>query len=103
MGREKIHQRTFELKDYFRSKIAAHSVLQLHTPAEDDLSGAIQVVEVIGKEVREIKERLLEQFQIDCRPMTTFGLNALRISLAIYITKADIDYLVEALVELATD
>ena len=33
--------------------------------------------------------------------MARFGLNALRISLAIYITKADIDYLVEALTEIA--
>jgi cysteine desulfurase/selenocysteine lyase len=33
--------------------------------------------------------------------MTTFGLNSVRISFAIFITKKDIDYLVEALEEIA--
>ena len=97
IGSAKIHQRSFELKAYFRSKIASHPSFKLKTPAADDLTGAIQVVEVIGKEVKAIKEQLFDQYHIDCRPMTTFDLNALRISLAIYITKADIDYLVAAL------
>lgn len=97
IGKEKIHQRSFALKAYFRAKIAANPAFQLHTPAADDLSGAIQVVEVVGRDVKELKSLLLDEFTIDCRPMTTFGLNALRISLAIYITKADIDYLVAAL------
>ena len=98
IGIEKIHQRSYELKNYFRSKIAANPAFKLKTPAPDDLSAAIQVVEVIGQEVRELKEKLWEEFQIDCRPMSTFGLNAMRISLSIYITKADIDYLVDALI-----
>jgi len=100
IGIKKIHQRSYELKNYFRTKIAANSAFKLKTPAHDDLSAAIQVVEVIGKDVKEIKEQLFETFNIDCRPMSTFGLNALRISLSIYMTKADVDYLVEALVSL---
>jgi len=55
------------------------------------------VVEVIGKNVLELKAQLSEEYGIDCRPMYTFGLNALRISLSIYKTKADVDYLVAAL------
>ena len=97
IGIDKIHQRSYELKNYFRSKIADNPAFKLKTPAPDELSAAIQVVEVIGQEVRDIKEKLSEEYQIDCRPMSTFGLNALRISLSIYMTKADIDYLVEAL------
>ena len=101
IGQQKIHQRTFELKAYLHSKLANNPAFVIKTPVPDELSGAIQVVEVVGKEVRTIKEQLFDQFQIDCRPMTTFNLNALRFSLAIYITKADIDYLVMALEELA--
>lgn len=97
IGIDKIHARTFELKDYFRSKLEGNPAFQLKTPADDKLSAAIQVVEIVGTEVREVKKRLSEEFNIDCRPMTTFGLNALRISLSIYMTKADVDYLVEAL------
>ena len=101
IGPAKIHQRTFELKEYFRTKIRNHPSLKINTPAADELSGAIQVVEILGKDVKTVKEQLFDQYHIDCRPMSTFGLNALRISLAIYITKSDIDYLLEALVSLA--
>lgn len=97
IGMKKIQQRSYELKNYFRSKIAANPALKLKTPALDDLSAAIQVVEVIGRDVNEAKDYLLENYHIDCRPMRPFGLNALRISLAVYITKADVDYLVEGL------
>ena len=97
IGIHKIHARTYELKAYFRSKLEGNPTFQLKTPVDDKLSAAIQVVEVVGTEVRAVKKRLAEEFNIDCRPMTTFGLNALRISLSIYMTKADIDYLVNSL------
>jgi selenocysteine lyase/cysteine desulfurase len=99
IGAEKIHKRSFELKQYFRESIAQNKKLVLKTPAGDELSGAIQVVEVEGQSVRDVKNKLEEEYSIDCRPMANFGLNALRISLAIYITKEDIDYLVNALSE----
>ena len=97
IGLEKIHNRTFELKSYFRSKLENNPKFNLKTPASDDLSGAIQVVEVLGKNVKTVKKKLFENYGIDCRPMSSFGLNALRFSFAIYITKKDIDGLVEAL------
>jgi len=97
IGLEKIHNRTFELKNYFRSKLENNPKFKIKTPAPDDLSGAIQVVEVVGKNVRDVKKQLFDQHGIDCRPMSVFGLNALRFSFAIYITKKDIDGLAEAL------
>jgi isopenicillin-N epimerase len=101
IGHDKIHNRCFELKAYFRSKIENNPKFKLKTPALDEQSGAIQVVEIIGKDVATVKRRLYDEYDIDCRPMRSFDLNALRISLAIYITKEDIDSLVEALVDLA--
>lgn len=102
IGLYKIHARSYALKDYFRSKLEENPAFRLKTPANDKLSAAIQVVEVVGKDVGEVKKRLTEEFNIDCRPMRTFGLNALRISLSIYMTKADVDYLTLALEEIAT-
>ncbi len=102
IGLDKIHARSYEMKAYFRSKVTDNPAFKLKTPADDKLSAAIQVVEIVGKEVREVKERLFDEFNIDCRPMTTFGLNALRISLSIYMTKVDVDYLVGALEKIAT-
>lgn len=97
IGGQRIHDRSYELKQYFRSKIERNPKFKLKTPAHHELSAAIQVVEVVGKDVKEVKEVLFEQHGIDCRPMSSHDLNALRISLAIYITKADIDFLVDAL------
>lgn len=97
IGIEKIHNRTFELKSYFRSKIENNPKFKIKTPSNDDLSAAIQVVEVVGRGVKEVKKKLFDEYGIDCRPMSSFGLNALRLSFAIYITKKDIDGLVMAL------
>ena len=47
--------------------------------------------------VSRVKTRLFEKYGIDSRPMSSFELNAVRLSFAIYITKKDIDYLVSAL------
>ncbi len=101
IGSEKITKRSFELKSYFRDKVKNNPKFKLKTPGLDSLSSAIQVVEVIGKNVRDVKKQLFDEFGIDCRPMSGFGLNALRLSFAIYITKKDIDYLVSALEKVA--
>ncbi len=101
IGAVRIHNRIFVLKNYFRKKIEGNPKFKLKTPKDDSLSAAIQVVEILGKEVRDVKQELWDTYGIDCRPMTGFGLNALRFSFAIYITKEDIDYLVNALEELA--
>ena len=47
----------------------------------------------------EVLSQLSEEYQIDCRPMRSHDLNGLRISLAIFTTKADVDYLLTALRE----
>jgi len=101
IGQEKISHRSYELKAYFRSKIADNPKFSLKTPGPDELSGAIQVVEIVGKDVLEVKKQLFDEYSIDCRPMRGFNLNALRISLSIYITMKDIDYLIDAMDSLA--
>ena len=51
--------------------------------------------------MQDVKKQLSENYGIDTRPMRTFGLNGVRISFAIFITKRDVDYLVKALEEIA--
>jgi selenocysteine lyase/cysteine desulfurase len=55
----------------------------------------------VGREVREVAQALFDSYRIDCRPMTTFDLNGLRISLSIFNTEDQIDMLMAALRELA--
>ncbi len=97
IGSQKIHERTYDLKHYFRDAIKDNHKLILKTPEADTLSAGIQVLEVIGKDVQEVKNRLFDEFGIDSRPMSKFGLNAVRLSFAIFITKKQIDTLVRAL------
>ena len=101
IGGQKIHDRTYELKHYFRSKIEDNEKLVLKTPELDSLSAGIQVVEVLGTDVKEVKNRLFDEYGIDCRPMSKFGLNAVRLSFAIFITKKQVDTLVSALATIA--
>ena len=97
IGKEKISKRSYELKEYFRNKVKDNPKFRLKTPELDELSCAIQTLEIIGKSVREVRNTLRDEYHIDVRPMSTFGLNGLRISLAIFITKKDIDELFTAL------
>ena len=97
IGGKKIEARIYDLKAYFTNALKEHPKLVLKTPSPDSLSGGIQVVEVLGKDVQDVKNRLFDDYGIDCRPMSVFGLNGVRISLSIFNTKKDIDRLVIAM------
>jgi selenocysteine lyase/cysteine desulfurase len=90
-------QRIYDLKHYFLQQIQEDAGFRLKTPAADHLSAGIQTVEVVGMDVNAAQKALFDKARIDCRPMTTHGLNGLRISLSIFNTKADVDYLVDAM------
>ena len=96
---ERIETRTRGLKQYLRERMSGKPYYRIKTPAPDSLSAGITTVELDGRKVTELGQQLSAR-QIDCRPMTEFGLNGLRISLAIYNTKSDVDHLFQALEEL---
>lgn len=100
IGKQKIAKRSYELKHYFRNRLKDNPTYRFKTPENDALSCAIQTLEIIGKDVQDVKIQLTEIYGIDTRPMSTFDLNGVRISFAIFITKKDIDYLVNALEEI---
>ncbi len=97
IGAEKREARLRDLKAYFREKIEADDRFKLKTPGAEDLSCAIQNVEVIGKKVGDVKKALFDNYMIDCRPIGSHGINGVRISLSVFTTKADVDYLIDAL------
>ena len=101
IGAQKIEKRVYELKSYFRAALQDDDRFVFKTPVDDELSAGIQTVEIKGKEVWSVRKQLTEDYQIDCRPMSSHDLNGLRISLAIFITKADVDYLLGALRKIA--
>ena len=97
IGAEKREARLRDLKAYFRNALEGDDRFRFKTPAHPELSCAIQNVEVVGRKVGEVKKALFDQYKIDCRPMAGLNINGLRISLSVFTTKADVDYLVDAL------
>ncbi|MEM9928965.1 MAG: aminotransferase class V-fold PLP-dependent enzyme [Bacteroidota bacterium] len=97
IGQERIEARVFELKHYLRSLLEGDDRFRVKTPVSDALSVGIQTVEVVGQEVTTVKQRLFDAHGIDCRPMTSHDINGVRLSLAVYVTKGDVDRLVEGL------
>lgn len=102
IGAEKRENRLRDLKTYFRSSLENDERFTFKTPIHDELSCAIQNVEVEGQKVTEVKSKLMDDYGIDCRPMSSHEINGLRIALSVFTTKADVDYLVNALKDLAS-
>jgi len=101
IGPEKREDRMRELKEYFRSALEDDDRFAFKTPANSELSCAIQNVEVVGMKVGDVKKQLADEFGIDCRPMSSHDINGVRISLSVFTTKKDVDYLVSALKKIA--
>ena len=80
IGGEKREARIRDLKSYFRDALEGDNRFAFKTPVHDELSCAIQNVEVVGKKVGAVKNQLFEDYGIDCRPMSSHGLNGLRIA-----------------------
>lgn len=97
IGAEKREARLRDLKKYFRAGLEGNAKFKLKTPAHDELSCAIQNVEVVGRKATDIKKKLFDEHMIDCRPISGFGINGVRVSLSVFTTKSDVDYLLKAL------
>ena len=100
LGPQRKGDRIFDLKRYFLEKISDKPSFALKTPASDDLSAGILTVEIVGHPVADVERTLADDFIVNVRPMSSFGLNGLRISLSVFNTKRDIDYLIGALEEI---
>ncbi len=101
LGPDRRQARIFELKRYLRDRIGGDSAFSIKTPANDDLSAGITTIEVVGREVKEVATALAERHRIDCRPMSTHGLNGIRISLSVFNSEAQVDTLVGGLKSLS--
>lgn len=99
IGPKRKEKRIYDLKSYFRGRLEDRPHFKIKTPAHDRLSAGIQTVEMVDRNVSDVQKMIIEEHNIDCRPMSNFGLNGLRISLSVFNTKSDIDYLLECMDE----
>ncbi|MFC1732098.1 aminotransferase class V-fold PLP-dependent enzyme [candidate division KSB1 bacterium] len=100
IGPERKERRIVQLKDYFRDALSEKDYIKIKTPDDNRLSCGIMTVEIEGHDVREVETKLADRYHINCRPMNSHGLNGLRISLSVFNTLKDVDYLAAALDEI---
>jgi selenocysteine lyase/cysteine desulfurase len=93
--------RILDLKHDLRTRLEDDPSFAIKTPASDRLSAGITTVEVVGVSAPEVARALTENHRIDCRPMTSHGLNGLRISLSVFNTEDQVALLAAALREFA--
>ena len=101
LGPERRTARILELKQSLRTALDGNPTFAVKTPASDLLSAGITTVEVIGRDAQEVSALLAERYFIDCRPMTSHGLNGVRISLSVFNSEDQVALLAAALGELA--
>ena len=101
IGPERRTARILELKQSLRTALAGDPTFAVKTPASDLLSAGITTVEVVGHDAPEVAALLADRHFIDCRPMTSHGLNGIRISLSVFNSVDQVALLVAALGELA--
>ena len=100
IGAPRRTARILELKRQLRAALAGHPTFSVKTPASDLLSAGITTVEVVGRDAPEVAALLADRHFIDCRPMTSHGLNGIRISLSVFNSVDQVALLVAALGEL---
>ncbi len=93
--------RILDLKERLRTALAGNPAFAVKTPASDALSAGITTVEVVGQEAPEVAAALADRYFIDCRPMTSHGLNGVRVSLSVFNSEDQVALLAAALGELA--
>jgi isopenicillin-N epimerase len=96
IGKKIIQDRVVALNSYLKEQISKQiPKATFITPLSPALSGGIVIVNLPGKDPREVYQKLYESFGIATAPS-----NGIRFSPHIYNTVKDIDYAVKALVKL---
>lgn len=101
IGAERKYERLLELRNHWIDQIKNNPTFKILTPLEKERSGAIGLVEVVGKKAIDIDVLLLTKYKIHCVSIQHEGINALRITPNVYTTKSELDIFVKALLEVA--
>lgn len=104
IGMERVAARDRSLAAYLKQQLAWLNNVELLTPIDPQLSGAMVTFRISGKLPKhsDYLTELKERFNIRLRPVGEHGLNAIRASLHIFNTFEQVDQLVAAVKELAS-
>jgi selenocysteine lyase/cysteine desulfurase len=99
IGPARAQRRILGLTQRLREELAGDPRFAIKTPAPGTLSAGITTVEVVGREAREMATTLSERHRIDCRPVSSHGLNGLRISLSVFNSEDQVELLLQGMRE----
>ncbi len=97
IGRKNIEARIVQLSTYLKQQIKDKiSQASFVTPMTPELSAGIVIINLPGKEIHEVTDKLYHSYGIATAPS-----GGIRLSPHVYNTKRDVDMTVKALAELA--
>lgn len=93
IGKQNIEERVKALNGYLKEQIQARvPKAAFVTPLSPDFSGGIVIIQIPGKDTKDIYQKLYERYGVACSPT-----GGIRLSPHIYNTRADIDKVVKGL------
>ena len=98
LGWDNIYLHIASLSAYLKGRIQQTEFLQLITPVSFDESSGLNTFVIKGHTAGDVSTRLRQEYRIYTRVIPHY--NALRISTAHFNTEADVDFLVNALIEI---
>lgn len=101
IGSERKEKRLFELKKYWVDQVKSHPKIKILTPDSSDLSGALGLVTIEGKEAADIDHYLLGEHRIHVVGIKYEKINGIRVTPNVYTSLKDLDRFVEALLKFA--
>ena len=102
IGRKRKEARARYLKNYWAEKAIKIPGVKLHTSLKADYSCVIAGVSIDGLTPRELESTLLKKYKIHTSPVSYENIDVVRVSPHVYTKPSDLDRLVNALEELAT-
>lgn len=101
IGSKRKQDRLFYLKNYWTEKVKSHPKIKISTPSSQELSGAIGLVSIEGKEGFAVESALFQNYRIHSVSIKYEKLNGVRITPNVYTSTEELDWLVEGLLKIA--
>jgi len=101
IGNERKQDRLYELRKYWTDKVRSHPKIKILTPDSKQLSGALGLVCIEGKEASDIDLYLFGEHHIHTVGIKYEKINGIRVTPNVYTSFEDLDRFSDALLKLA--
>ncbi len=102
IGSERKQKRLYYLKNYWVKKLADLPQIKIHTPDSPELSGAICLCSIDGKDHSNVAQLLEKKYRIHVVAINWENISGLRITPNVYTVTKDLDWFVHAMREIVS-